>query len=179
MSAPSPEHARWFVDHVLPHEAGLRAWLQGRFGAQVEIDDLVQEALARLLRAQADGTVVAPKAFLYHTARNLALNQIRHCGYTHPAGVQDADVSQVPDAGAGVPETVARAEDIQLLVAAIQALPARCRQIFTLRKIYGLSQKEIADRLGLSEHTVEVQGAIGIRKCSEYFRRHGDAPRRS
>jgi RNA polymerase sigma factor (sigma-70 family) len=173
----SPEKSRWFVDHVLPHEAGLRAWLQGRFGSQLEVDDLVQEAYERMLQAHDDGTVVAPKAFLYHTARNLALNQIRHRGYTHPVESENIDVSGALDAGAGVRESVSRAEDIQLLICAIQSLPSRCRQIFTLRKIYGLSQKEIASRLGISEHTVEVQGAIGIRKCSEYFQRHGDAPR--
>ena len=78
-----------------------------------------------------------------------------------------------------MPETVALAEDIQLLIEAIQLLPDRCRQIFTLRKIYGLSQKEISARLGISEHTVEAQGAIGIRKCAEFFRRHGDAPKQS
>ncbi len=43
----------------------------------------------------------------------------------------------------------------------------------TLRKIYGLSQKEVGQKLGISEHTVEAQGAIGLRKCIEYFRRHG------
>jgi RNA polymerase sigma-70 factor (ECF subfamily) len=74
---------------------------------------------------------------------------------------------------------VARAEDLALLIKAIQALPDRCRQIVTLRKIYGLSQREVADRLGISEHTVEAQGAIGLRKCIEFFRRHGYAGPRS
>jgi RNA polymerase sigma-70 factor (ECF subfamily) len=178
MSDQYSEQARWFVEHVLPHEAVLRSWLQGRFGGQVEVDDLVQEAYTRLLRAHAEGTVVSPKAFLFHAARNLALNQIRHRSYTHPSGLTEIDVSSVLDSGEGVPETVARAEDIQLLIQAIQFLPERCRQVFTLRKIYGLSQKEIAARLGLSEHTIEVQGAIGVRKCAEYFQRYGDAPRK-
>ncbi len=173
-----PEQTHWFVEHVLPYESSLRCWLQGRFGAQVEVDDIVQEAYTRLLRAHAEGTVVSPKAFLFHAARNLALNQIRHRSYTHPVPLTETDVSSVLDNGEGVPESVARAEDIQLLIQAIQSLPERCRQIFTLRKIFGLSQKEIAARLGASENTVEVQGSIGLRKCAEYFQRHGDAPPR-
>jgi RNA polymerase sigma-70 factor (ECF subfamily) len=76
------------------------------------------------------------------------------------------------DGGAGIPESLAHAEDLQLLIAAIQSLPERCRQIITLRKIYGLSQKEVAAKLQISEHTVEAQGGIGLRKCVEYFRRH-------
>ena len=178
MSSPEPDHVPWFVEQVLHHEPLLRAWLQSRFGAQVEIDDIVQDAFARLLQARARGTVVSPKAFLFQTARNLALNQMRHRSYTHPEDAAGVEVSGIPDAAEGVPEAVARAEDIQLLLRAVRSLPERCRQVFTLRKIYGLSQQEIARRLGISENTVEVQGAIGIRKCSEFFQRHGDRPPR-
>ena len=72
-----------------------------------------------------------------------------------------------------VPAAVAHAEDLRLLTEAIRALPERCRQVLTLRKIYGLSQRETALRLGISEHTVEVQGAIGLRKCIRFFRERG------
>jgi RNA polymerase sigma-70 factor (ECF subfamily) len=70
-----------------------------------------------------------------------------------------------------VPGAVARAEELQLLTQAIQSLPTRCRQILTLRKIYGRSQKEVAAQLGISEHTVEAQGTIALRKLAEYFER--------
>ena len=171
-----PDHAAWFTAEVLPHAAMLRGWLRARFPSLPDLDDIVQEAFARVLRARAEGTVVCPRALLFHTARNLALNQIRHRSYTHPIELTETDLSGVLDDGIGVPEAVAHAEDIQMLIAAIQSLPERCRQVFTLRKIYGLSQKEIAQQLGISENTVEVQGSIGIRKCAEYFQSHGDAP---
>ena len=54
---------------------------------------------------------------------------------------------------------------------AIQSLPDRCRQIFTLRKVYGMSQQQIAQRLGISEHTVSAQLTIGVRKCTDYVLR--------
>ena len=118
--------------------------------------------------------MLSPKAFLFHAARNLALNSVRHRSYTHPTELTENAVASVLDPGEGVLETVARAEDIQLLIRAVQSLPERCRQAFTLRKIYGLSQKAIAARLGISENTVEVQGASGVRECADYFQRQGD-----
>ena len=55
---------------------------------------------------------------------------------------------------------------------AIQSLPDRCRQVFTLRKVYGLSQKEVARELGISEKTVSAQIAIGMRKCTSFVARY-------
>lgn len=176
MPPQDPEQTRWFVDEVLPHDARLRAWIQARFPGVADADDLVQDAYARLVRAHASGPIANPKAFLFVVARNLALNRLRHQGYERPMGVMEIDPLSVLDDAVGAPEALAHREDFQLLIEAIQSLPDRCRQVITLRKIYGLSQKEVAERLGISEHTVEVQGAIGLRKCIEFFRRRGHGP---
>ena len=39
---------------------------------------------------------------------------------------------------------------------AVRELPLQCRRAFILKKVYGLSQKEIADYLGISESTVSA-----------------------
>ena len=54
-----------------------------------------------------------------------------------------------------------------MLVKAIQGLPDRCRQVFTLRKVYGYSQKEIALRLSISENTVEQHLTKAARRCAQ------------
>lgn len=176
---PSPHsgQSRWFAEEVLPHEPALRAWLQKRFPAVIEADDLVQDVYVRLMQAHATGPIACPRALLFVTARNLALNQLRHQRVERPEGAAEIDALTVADERVGVPEVLAQAEDFQVLIRAIQSLPDRCRQIVTLRKIYGLSQKEVAERLGIAEHTVEAQGGIGLRKCIEYFRRHGYTPK--
>lgn len=176
MSLPDAELSRWFAEEVQPHEAALRAWLRARFSTLNDIDDLVQEAYARLLRVRQTGSVACPRAFLFITARNLALNHLRHLRHAQPATEVGEVDTEVFDQALPVPDSLERAEDLQLLIRAIQSLPERCRQVLTLRKIYGLSQKETAARLGIAEPTVEAQGAIGLRKCIDYFRRHGHRP---
>jgi RNA polymerase sigma-70 factor (ECF subfamily) len=75
------------------------------------------------------------------------------------------------DEGEEVGQAISRSEELELLTEAIQSLPTRCRQIITLRKIYGMSQKDIANELGISVHTVDSQGTIGMRKLTEFFDR--------
>ena len=68
-----------------------------------------------------------------------------------------------------IPETIARNQEIELMTQAIQTLPDRCRQVLTLRNVYGLSHKEIAAQLGLSIRTVETQVAVGIKRCTRFM----------
>jgi RNA polymerase sigma factor (sigma-70 family) len=165
------EQFRWFAAHVQPHEAVLRAWLKSRFPADCDIDDIIQEAYLRVLQARESTAIESPKAFLFATARNLALGRVRHLKVTRIDPLAEIDAQGVLDEAADIPQAVARAQELELLTQAIQSLPTRCRQILTLRKIYGMSQKEVAAQLGISEHTVEAQGGIGLRKLAEFFER--------
>jgi RNA polymerase sigma factor (sigma-70 family) len=133
----------------------------------------------RVLQARNNGEVRAPKAFLFATAGNLVRNQLRHRRHESPDVSAAISPSAVLDEGAAIPEALARAEEIELLTLAIQSLPDRCRQVFTLRRIYRLSQKEVAARLGIAEHTVEAQSTIALRKCIDFFRRQNRGGRRT
>lgn len=173
MNPGKTERSKWFAEEVLPNDRDLRSWLGARFPDLRDIDDLMQDTYSRLLGAYDTGPIANARAFMFVTARNLALNQIRHFRYERPAGAKEVDPLSIIDEITAPREAVAAQEDFQHLIAAIQSLPDRCRQVMTLRKIYGLSQKEAASRLGISVHTVETQVSIGLRKCTEYFKTHG------
>lgn len=165
------EHTRWFAEEVRPHEPMLRAWLNRHFPSIGDLDDIIQEAYLKILQASIKNQLVSPKAFLFAITRNLALDHVRHRKVERVDHLAEIDDLAVMDRDRDVPETIAHAQELELLTEAIQSLPKRCRQIVTLRKIYGLPQKEVAAQLGISEHTVEAQGAIALRKISEFFAR--------
>lgn len=168
---PDSEQARWFETNLRPHAPMLRAWLRSRF-PRCDPDDILQEAYLRVLQAREKGPMQSPKAFLFAVARNLALDQIRRRQVASGEGLVRIDDFDVLDETADVTEAVARNQELETLTAAIQSLPDRCRRIFTLRKVYGLSQSDIARKLGVSEHTVSAQLTIGLHKCTDYMRRY-------
>ncbi len=169
MSIEKSEPDRWFAENVQPHEDMLRAWLVSRFPECNDIDDLIQEAFVRVMRARESCAVKSPKAFLFATARNLALDTIRHTRVSRTEYLEQNDLCEFEDLGIGVPEIVARNQELEILTKAIQSMPDRCRQVFTLRKVYGMPQREIAKKLNISRNTVSAQMTTGLRKFTQFM----------
>jgi RNA polymerase sigma-70 factor (ECF subfamily) len=167
-----PEIARWFVIEVQPHETALRAYLHGLVGPS-DVDDIVQDTYARLVRARERQIVLSPRGLLFATARNVARDLFRRRAAAPTTPITEIGVSCVFDDAPGVPETVSRLQETELLEQAIAALPPRCREILLLRKFENLSHREIAQRLGIAEHTVEVQLTKALHRCETYFARQG------
>ena len=173
MSNLQPDQSRWFAEHVQPHEAALRAFLISHFPTLTDVDDLVQDTFSRVLRAQAAGPVESPRGLMFTTARNLALDALRRRQVVSFEPMAEDNGSPVYMDVTDVVETVSRRQELELLTEAIQSLPDRCRQVFTLRAVYGLSQREIAQKLGISENTVEKQMGRGLKRCGEFFAQRG------
>lgn len=169
----SPETVRWFATEVQPHRPALRAWLLARFPTLPDVDDIVQESLARMVQAREVSPIRSTKALLFTTARHLALDAVRRQRVVAFEPItDDTDPTVLTDA-ADVVASVAKQQELELLTKAIQSLPERVRQILTLRTAYGLTQKQIAEKLAVSESTVEKQIAAGIRQCAAFFARGG------
>jgi len=170
---PAPSLSRWFTEQVQPHEPALRAYLQARFPTLADHDDLVQETYTRLLRAQANGGVRYPKAFLFTAARNAAFDLFRRRGAKPTEAVTDLVELTVLEEMPGVGEQMDQSYELEVLADAVRALPDRCRQVIMLRYLDGLAYKEIAVQLGISAETVKVHMAKGMRRCAAFFAERG------
>jgi len=174
MSLQDPALGRWFTEHLQVHEPVLRSWLETRFPAITDIDDVIQEAYIRVLKAHTERPIRQPKAFFFATARNLACN---HCRKLHLALIEpldDSDDFAMLDENVDIAEVVARNQELELITQAVQSLPERCRQVMTLRNVYGLSYREIAEQLRISVRTVEVHIAQGVKRCARYLSKFRD-----
>lgn len=171
-----PDKTRWFAEQVQAHEPALRAYLSKRFPALPDHDDLVQEAYVRMLRVADPDRLAHPKAFLFTTARNAAIDLLRRLRsqpanpVTDPEGLIELALLETPP---NVMETLERRQRREALLRALALLPERCREVMLLRYLDGLPGKEIAARLGISLGTVKAHLLKGVRDCARYFEEHG------
>ncbi len=157
----SDERALWLSRHVLKHEPALRAWLGGRRIAGLEIDDIVQETYARLITVdQVDG-IGNIKNYMFQTAYSVLVSHVRRSKIVTFETV--TDLEQLGATRESSPEDqVIDRDELNRLARAVADLPGKVRDVFVLRRIKGLSQRDVARELGLSESTVEKHMSRGI-----------------
>lgn len=163
-----------FLLHALEFESVLRACLWRFTRNDSDVDELLQETYARLLAGAAAQTAKmrSIRAFCLTVARNVALDWWRRQQVVPLELVSDIGSLEVLDEGAQIEEIVNAHQELELLAQAIACMSKRCRQTFTLRKIYGFTQKEIAARLNISENTVEQHLTKAARRLRAGTVRH-------
>jgi RNA polymerase sigma-70 factor (ECF subfamily) len=157
----------WFVREVLPLETTLTHFLRRNWRTRDEIPDLRQEVYARVYQAALTEIPAKAKPFVLATARNLLINQMRRDRVISIEAV--ANLDSVETSAPEVPQdrTLIAREELRHLQGALNKLPKRCREAVVLRKIEGLSRREIAARMGISEDTVRLHLINGMRALAE------------
>lgn len=150
---------------------GLRRVVRRFVDNSVDVEDIVQEAYARSLEASKKRPISSPKAYLARSARNLALNHIAKASSSGTENVPAEDIAADPFRENFVEERVEAERQLQAYCLAIEQLPVQCRRVFTLKQVYGLTQKEIATRLAISEKSVEYHVSKGLLHCRQYLRK--------
>ncbi len=158
-----------YLVQALEFESVLRACLYRYARNASDVEELLQETYARLLTAGASNEpeVRSVRAFSLTVARNVAFDWLRHKQVVPIELVADMEAMDILDERDQIDQIVNSHQELMMLIKAVQQLPERCRQVFTLRKVYGYSQKEIAARMNITENTVEQQLIKAARHCAQ------------
>lgn len=162
MGSYSDERSIWLGRHVLPHEPALRAWLRRRRLEGLEVDDVIQETYTRLIAADSIAHIRDAKSYTFQIAGSVVVDHLRRLKVVSIASVSDIDQLDMPSEEPSPERQVIDREELHRLAQMIASLPGRVRDVFTLRRVYGLSQREVAERLGIAESTVEKHMARGF-----------------
>jgi RNA polymerase sigma factor (sigma-70 family) len=132
------------------------------------LDDLVQEVYERLLRVDdtTAATIRSVTRYAFGVSRHVARDWCRRQRSLLIEYVACPEKLTTADRQKDVEEIVAGQQEIALLLREIRTLPARCRKILVLVKVFGHSAKEVATHMGIAESTVKKQLQIAAARCA-------------
>lgn len=139
------------------HNRMLVGYLTSRLRSEQEAKELAQEAYVRLLQLQDPGTPSLLRAYLFKTATNLAIDRLRHRRVQQQAEDQAELFESLTATGAELEDPAIQlmeSEQTAQLLGYLQELPVKCQQMFSLHRLEGMPQHEVAVRAGISERMV-------------------------
>jgi len=140
-----------------------------------DIEDILQDTYINTYQSSLKQEIRFPKAFMVKTAIRLANRQTklaRRVEYDESIEERSDEKHSHYDFSGFASQTeqeVLSREDFSFLCEAVNQLPNQCRKVFVLKKVYGLSQRDIATQLGISESTVEKHVAKGLLKTMQRY----------
>lgn len=149
----------------------LVVYLTRLLHCQDTAEDIAQESFIILAHNTKHTAIDHPRGFLFRTAGNLAVDYLRHNKVVaHHVENQSAWAEERQHIS---PEQeVSQAEWLGSLKKAMFELPPRTRDAMILHKIRGLSYREVAEILGISESAVEKHISKGLQHCRSQLGKH-------
>ena len=169
---------RWVATHILPHEGEVRGWVRRHVHrlTPADIDDLIQEAYARLLIVEFTH-ISNGRSYLFTVVRNLLFEQARRARTVPMELMGQIEALRVPTEEPGPESRVGVRQELERLERIVAALPKQCRRAFELQKFYGLSQREIAREMKITEKTVEKHLAAALLRVLDAVKEESDSAR--
>ncbi|HBS56579.1 MAG TPA: RNA polymerase subunit sigma-70 [Stenotrophomonas sp.] len=168
------EQARPALMELLTQSYGeLRRRLTRALGSDDLADDALHDTWLQLRRKEGTVTdVLNPRAFLMRMAVNSAISSLRSRNRAVPRAEIDA-LLDVADPTPGPEQVAGGRADLEALTHFIGTMPQRRQDILLLVRLEGLSQRDVAARLGVSLSTVEQELKKANLYCAKRMRMAG------
>ena len=143
-----------------------------RFGA-LDIEDILQETYSRILSTSSVENIRYPKQYALATAKAVVISHLRRQRVVPIISCENLDFLDIPDPEVNAEVRLEFQEEVLAVTSALAKLPRKCREVVILRRVEGLSQRDVAGRLRISEKSVERYMAVGAERLVKLFGRGG------
>ena len=167
----SKDRSRSITEAFIKHETFLKRFISRFLSRPQDIEDVVQDTYLKAFTAEKKQQIQQPKAFLFRVARNAALTEMNKKSRQLMQFVEDYDELGIINDEASVEEQVLSHEKLGLFCQSALEMPTKCRRVFLMAKVYGMSYKEISAELGIGQSAVEKHVAKGLEICHAYMQR--------
>ncbi len=157
------------------NRADLLRFLAARTGDRSEAEDLLQELWLKLID-NPPGPVANARSYLFRAANNLAIDRARqrtHAMRRDRSWLEHDDAAPVvgerPAPTAAADEVLLAEEEARVLHQAVDGLPDGARRALVAFRFEGLSQGEIAARMGISRSGVEKHLALAMKRLRAHL----------
>lgn len=152
-------------------------YLRSRYGnSGIDAEDVAQAAFTKFAELEQPKTVKNPQAFLFATARNIAIDEFRKAKIRLAHKEDALHTSNEENSDVFSPENVLlERQRLELMNAVIKKLPKIQRTVLLLHRLDKLTYSQIASKYGLSETTVRRHVANAIEKIHKSMKQ-ADTP---
>lgn len=170
---PAAEDEKPLLKAFLEHKNVLTAYIARYLLRREDVEDILQDTYLASAEANLKNEIASPRAYLFIVARNLVFKKLRAQSKQVFVDINAIDERYMASSEPLADQSLHNKVKLSVLLEAAQSLPPQCRRVFLMRKIHGLSHKEISKELNISTSTVERHITNAITRCQEMMRKKG------
>jgi len=134
-----------------------------------DIEDIVQETFVKSYEAELKQEITFERTYMLKTAKNLALNHVTKASARKNQSLENMQALPIGLTSHSLEIQFETKERFLNFCRATDTLSVEVKRVFLLKKVYGLSQRDIAESTGLSQSTVEKHVAKGLLQCANFI----------
>jgi RNA polymerase sigma factor (sigma-70 family) len=163
------------LESFLHNRSALRSFISQFVLPTSDIDDISQEAFLRAYKTELKRPIDHPKAFLFRIARNLALTERSKKSSKITDYIEDFEYEEILMEDESLEDNIMAQQKLGIFCEAVATLTPQCRRTFLLKRVYEMSNKDIAKKMDIAVSTVEKHLSRALRHCHSVIKeRYGE-----
>ena len=158
------------AEAYVKHESAIKRFLSKFLPCLHDIEDISQEAFLKAYAVEHTRSIDQPKSYLFRVAKHIAISRLRKNTRQALSYIENFEGLELVENACSAEEEVMAHQRLGLRCEAVAALTPQVRRAYLMRKVYGMSYKEISTHLAISISTVEKHLAKGVMQCERFVR---------